>query len=196
MLTSILNSPWHWLFSGFAISLVMLSLLYFGHFFGLSSTYRVWCAAGGGGKHASLFDFDWKSQQWNLFFAGGIVLGAGLAHLGMPAEYLRVGMHTQTYLHHLGIIEKVDPDQAFPLLPPALFDLDLRSPAFLQSMFLIFVGGFLSGFGARYAGGCTSGHFVSGLSNLQLPSLITLIFFFIGGILFTHFGLPLLMHAF
>jgi uncharacterized membrane protein YedE/YeeE len=57
---------------------------------------------------------------------------------------------------------------------------------------LIVLGGFLVGFGSRYAGGCTSGHAISGLSDLQLPSLIAVIGFFAGGLLATHFLLPLL----
>ena len=40
-----------------------------------------------------------------------------------------------------------------------------------------FVGGFLIGFGTRWAGGCTSGHAISGLANLQLPSLVAVIGF-------------------
>jgi len=54
------------------------------------------------------------------------------------------------------------------------------------------LGGFLVGFGARYAGGCTSGHAISGLSNLQLPSLIAVIGFFIGGLIMTYMVFPLI----
>ena len=56
-----------------------------------------------------------------------------------------------------------------------------------KSLSILAVGGFLVGFGARYAGGCTSGHAISGLSNLQLPSLIAVIGFFIGGIIMNHY---------
>jgi uncharacterized membrane protein YedE/YeeE len=54
-------------------------------------------------------------------------------------------------------------------------------------------GGFLVGFGARWAGGCTSGHAISGLSNLQLPSLIAVIGFFIGGLIMSWLILPLML---
>lgn len=47
-------------------------------------------------------------------------------------------------------------------------------------------GGFLIGFGSRYAGGCTSGHGIAGLSTLQWPSVLAVISFFIGGLLFTN----------
>ena len=57
---------------------------------------------------------------------------------------------------------------------------------------ILFFGGLLVGFGARYAGGCTSGHAISGLSDLQLPSLIAVVGFFIGGLIMTHLLFPLI----
>jgi uncharacterized membrane protein YedE/YeeE len=60
----------------------------------------------------------------------------------------------------------------------------------LKGLLILIVGGFLVGFGSRYAGGCTSGHAISGLSNLQIPSLIAVIGFFIGGLIMTHLILP------
>lgn len=56
-------------------------------------------------------------------------------------------------------------------------------------VFMVF-GGFLVGFGTRYANGCTSGHSISGLSNLQFSSLVATISFFVGGLVMTHFLLP------
>ena len=46
----------------------------------------------------------------------------------------------------------------------------------------LFVGGILIGFGTRYAGGCTSGHAITGIANLNWPSLVATIFFFVGGL--------------
>ena len=63
----------------------------------------------------------------------------------------------------------------------------------LKNMLFLIVGGFMVGFGTRYAGGCTSGHAISGLSNLQLPSLIAVVGFFIGGLLMTWLILPQLL---
>ena len=60
-------------------------------------------------------------------------------------------------------------------------------------IFILAFGGFLIGFGTRYAGGCTSGHAISGLANLQLASLIAVIGFFIGGLLMTYIILPALL---
>lgn len=194
MFLSLLTGPWHWAFSGFAVALVMLALTYFGNFFGLSSTYRVFCAIGGAGKRTPFFNFNWKSQMWNLFFAGGVVLGAGLTHYFVPNEGSIISVDTQEYLFRLGLIDRVASAQHFPLLPPMLFDVE--SPVFGRALPLLIAGGFISGFGARYAGGCTSGHIISGLSNLQIPSLIMTICFVLGGILFTNVGLPLLAGLF
>ncbi len=58
---------------------------------------------------------------------------------------------------------------------------------------MVLGGGFLVGFGARWAGGCTSGHAISGLADLQLPSLVAVIGFFVGGLAVTHLVLPLLL---
>ena len=55
------------------------------------------------------------------------------------------------------------------------------------------VGGFLVGFGTRYAGGCTSGHSILGISTFQLPSLIATIFFMIGGFIMANLILPLIL---
>jgi len=49
----------------------------------------------------------------------------------------------------------------------------------------LLIGGVLVGFGTRYAGGCTSGHAINGIANLNLPSLIATIFFFVGGLAVT-----------
>ena len=73
-------------------------------------------------------------------------------------------------------------------LPPEIFSPEALSDPF--KVFILLLGGLLVGFGARYAGGCTSGHAISGLSNLQLPSLIAVIGFFIGGLLMIHIIYP------
>ncbi len=46
----------------------------------------------------------------------------------------------------------------------------------------LLIGGILIGFGTRYAGGCTSGHAITGIANLNWPSLVATIFFFVGGL--------------
>jgi len=62
----------------------------------------------------------------------------------------------------------------------------------LKGFLVLAFGGLMVGFGSRYAGGCTSGHAISGLSDLQIQSLIAVAGFFIGGLLMTYFVLPLI----
>ena len=75
-------------------------------------------------------------------------------------------------------------------LPAELFSIDALTE--IKSLTILIIGGILIGFGARYAGGCTSGHAISGLSNLQLPSLIAVIGFFIGGLFMIHVLFPII----
>ena len=75
-------------------------------------------------------------------------------------------------------------------MPERLFGSGVYSD--FKSIILLVIGGFLVGFGARYAGGCTSGHAISGLSNLQLPSLIAVLGFFVGGLFMVHVLFPLI----
>ena len=62
-------------------------------------------------------------------------------------------------------------------LPPAAYTLT----GFMR----LALGGVMVGFGTRYAGGCTSGHTITGISNLNPPSVVASIFFFVGGLLVT-----------
>ena len=185
-----LAGPWHWSVSGIALAMVMLTLILFGKSFGLSSTYRILCAMLGAGKITPFFHFNWKTQVWNLYFAGGIIAGGFLAgHFLSPAQTVEINPDTQSFLFGLGLIEKTGADQRFPLLPAQLF-----SPNVSTHTIIIIIGGLLSGFGARYAGGCTSGHFISGMSNLQIPSFITVVFFILGGMVSTNILLPFLLN--
>ena len=72
-----------------------------------------------------------------------------------------------------------------PFLPESYY-----SP---RGILFLAVGGLLVGFGTRYADGCTSGHSIMGMSNLQWPSLVATISFFIGGLIMTWIILPLLV---
>lgn len=72
-----------------------------------------------------------------------------------------------------------------PFLPPEYFSW--------QGVLMLIFGGILVGFGTRYADGCTSGHSIMGLSNLQLTSLIATICFFIGGLIMTWLIYPWLI---
>lgn len=187
-----LTASWHWSVSGLSIAAVMLTLIWFGKSFGLSSTYRTLCAISGAGKASPFFRFDWKAQLWNLYFAGGIIAGGFLAkHFLTAGQTIAINPETQSFLFELGLIDQTGVNLQYPLLPSKLFNP--KSAELPGALLLMTIGGFLSGFGARYAGGCTSGHFISGLSNLQVPSFITLIFFMLGGMLSTNFLLPFLL---
>ena len=75
-------------------------------------------------------------------------------------------------------------------LPDEIFSIE--SMLSFKGVLILFGGGLLVGFGARYAGGCTSGHAITGLSNLELPSLIAVMGFFIGGLIMTWLLIPLI----
>lgn len=181
----LLRQPWPWYISGTAIAFIMIILLFFGKSFGVSANLRTMCTIAGAGRKVKLFDFDWKTQKWNLLFLGGSVIGGVIASTLLEShEPLRLSEATINDLKTLGI--------SFDggLNPSQLFGADVFGSA--KGLMILLVGGILVGFGTRYAGGCTSGHAISGLSNLQIPSLIAVIGFFAGGLLMTHLLLPLI----
>lgn len=189
-----ISRPWHWAVSGAMITLVMVLLLWFGGQFSVSSNLRTMCAIGGAGNRYEFFKFNWKDQVWNLIFIGGAVIGGFIAtqFLASP-EPVQIAESTTDYLETMGIHTSRSVSEGAGYVPEELFGLEkLFSVSHL--LFLV-VGGFLVGFGTRWAGGCTSGHAISGLSNLQLPSLIAVIGFFIGGLLMTWLILPQLLSS-
>ncbi|MFT6961760.1 MAG: putative membrane protein YedE/YeeE [Flammeovirgaceae bacterium] len=167
------------------IALVMFLLLWAGGQFGVSSTLRTFCSIGGVGKRFSFFNFDWKSQIWNVVFISGAVIGGWIAHTFLASDVpLELSQATQADLSTLGIVFNGD------LVPESIFNwANLLTPT---GLFTMVFGGILIGFGTRWAGGCTSGHAISGLSNLQLPSLIAVVGFFIGGLFTTFVVFPLI----
>ena len=180
-----LSSPWPWYVAGPLIGLTVPLLLWLGNrSFGISENLRHVCSMIP--SRVPFFQYDWrKAGGWNLAFAGGIILGGFVATVFFAnPEPLRVADATQRDLAAIGV------STDGTLAPAALF-----APAALGSIktwLILLAGGFLVGFGARYAGGCTSGHAISGLANLQLPSLVAVVGFFAGGLLMTHVLLPLL----
>ena len=183
---NVLFQTWPWYVSGFLIAIIMLLLNYFGKVFGMSSNLRSMCSIAGAGKHVSFFDFDWKAQRWNLVVVIGAMLGGFVAvNFMSDASNVAINPKTVQQLTQLGIEA---PNGR--LLPNTLFGPEtFQSP---KMIVLLLVGGILIGFGSRYAGGCTSGHAIAGMSNLQLQSLKAVIGFFIGGLLMSHFIFPLL----
>ena len=179
----LIKQPWPWYFSGSMIILIMLILLFFGKSFGFSSNLRTICSIAGAGRKVKFFDFNWKAQLWNLMFLLGAILGGFIAtnYLSSP-QPLQLSPATINDLKTLGI------DFDGGLNPKALFSWEAMGN--IHTVGLLLIGGLLVGFGSRYAGGCTSGHAISGLSNLQLPSLFAVIGFFIGGLIMTFLIMP------
>ena len=179
-------NPWPWYISGPLIALILFALLWMGNTFGMSSNLRTFCTLCGAGKKSSFFNFNWKSQRWNLLVVLGTLIGGYIAAnflTGNPA--VEINTETMALLNSFGF------DSAGKnYLPKELFSLNALSS--VKNVVILIVGGFLVGFGSRYTGGCTSGHAITGLSNLQLPSLIAVIGFFIGGLLMVHFIFPLI----
>jgi len=182
----VLMQPWPWYVSGPLIALVMFLLLFTGKNFGMSSNLRTMCTICGADKTTDFFRFDWKSQRWNLIVVLGAVIGGFIgSHFLSGDTAVAINPETVKDLQELGFQSA---GQAY--LPAELYDLSALTN--LKSLAILAVGGFLVGFGARYAGGCTSGHAISGLSNLQRPSLLAVIGFFIGGLAMIYFLFPLI----
>lgn len=178
--------PWPWYVSGPCIAIVMFLLLYFGKTFGMSTNLRTLCAMGGAGKRSDFFKIDWRSQKWNLIVVLGAIVGGFIAQefLSNPIV-MDLSAETVNDLSALGF-----ENAGQSLLPTELFSWD--AVLSIKGILILIVGGFLVGFGTRYAGGCTSGHAITGLSSLQLPSLIAVIGFFIGGLIMIHLIYPIL----
>lgn len=179
--------PWPWHISGLLIVIIMLFLIFLGKSFGFSSNLRTLCSACGAGKTAKFFDFNWRSQLWNLLFLVGSVLGGFISY-----QYLSTGEPVQIAESTIQDLQALGIAAPEGLQPLEIYGME--NAFTLKGFLILFIGGLLIGFGARYAGGCTSGHAISGLSNLQLPSLVAVIGFFIGGLTMTHLLLPIIFN--
>lgn len=181
-----ISQPWPWYVSGSMIALIMFLLIMVEKRFGMSSNLRTMCSIVGAGKRSDFFQFDWKSQRWNLIVVLGAIIGGFFASQFLTTnDAVAISTETISDLNALGFASA---GEAY--LPTELFSISALTD--FKSLAILIIGGFLVGFGARYAGGCTSGHAISGLSNLQLPSLIAVIGFFIGGLIMVHLIFPLI----
>ena len=181
----IITQTWSWWFSGTLIAGIMFFLLFFGQSFGFSSNLRTICAASGLGKKVKFFDFNWKTQIWNLVFLVGAIAGGFIAK-----EFLSTGGPVQIVQSTISDLQELGFAAPQSLQPAELFSLE--SAFSLKGFLVLAIGGLMVGFGSRYAGGCTSGHAISGLSDLQIPSLIAVIGFFAGGLIMTFLIFPLI----
>ena len=181
-----INQPWPWYIAGPLIGLTVPVLLLLGNkSFGISSSLRHICAACIPAK-IPFFTYNWKKEAWNLFFVAGIFIGGIIAStlLANP-DPIVVNPKLSTELARYGITN-------YNHLVP----VDIMNwPALLtiKGLIMMVVGGFLVGFGTRYAGGCTSGHAIMGLSTLQWPSLVATICFMAGGFIMANLILPYIL---
>ncbi len=197
-LYEILSAPWPWWAGGLVIGLTVFLLEWFGKEFGLSANLRTLCAIDGADELNDFFKFDWTKQLWNLVLAAGAMFGGYIASHYFGGDNLaHISAETVDALNQIAGKELLQYGHV-PIVPtkeffevPDYWDLySWKSLFTLKGFIVIAVGGFLVGFGARYAGGCTSGHAISGIAALQLPSLIAVISFFIGGLIATYLLLP------
>ena len=175
-----------WYVAGPLIGLMVPVLLLLGNKpFGVSANFRHLCAASKCSR-AGYFRYDWKEAgAWNLVFLLGMALGGFLSARFFPAGTLDLAPQTVAALREIGITD-------FAGLAPA--DVFSWSALFSwRGLIATVVAGFLVGFGTAYAGGCTSGHAIAGLSDLQLPSLIAVCGFFAGGLFATFVLLPVVL---
>jgi len=181
-----IRQPWTWYVSGALIGLTVPALLLLGNkHFGISSSLRHICAACVALK-VPFFQYDWKREAWNLFFVAGIVAGAAftLTFLSNP-QPVQVSESTVADLATLGIVADGN------MMPASIFSFDNLFT--LKGLVFFVIGGFMVGFGTRYAGGCTSGHSIMGLSTFQLSSLIATCCFMAGGFAMVHLIFPWLL---
>lgn len=182
----LLKQPWPWYIAGPLIGLTVPILLLLGNkHFGISANLRHACAAIAP-RNIPFFKYNWKKEIWNLFFVAGVLIGGFIAaYVLSNANPVQVDPQLANELGGYGL------NNYTKLLPPEIFSLEGLFT--LRGFLLLVVGGFLVGFGTRYAGGCTSGHAIMGLSNLQMPSLIATISFMAGGFLMANLILPWIM---
>ncbi|MGV3761895.1 YeeE/YedE family protein [Parapedobacter sp.] len=181
-----LKQPWPWYVAGPLIGLTVPALLVLGNkSFGISSSLRHICASCLP-ANIPFFKYNWKKEVWNLFFVAGILLGGTIAAQWLASsDPVTVHPALVKELAGYGITDYSN------LVPQDI--LHWHHLFTLEGFFLMVVGGFLVGFGTRYAGGCTSGHAIMGLSNLQWPSLVATVCFMIGGFMMANLILPYIL---
>jgi len=182
----IIKQHWPWWISGPLIGLMVPVLLLLGNkIFGLSSSLRHVCAACFP-ANIPFFKYDWKKESWNLLFAAGIVVGAFISWNWLSDYHqMNINPKLMSELNAYGISDYSQ------IVPTEV--INWSSLVTLKGIIMIVIGGFLVGFGTRYGEGCTSGHAISGLSNLQWPSLVATISFMAGGFLVANFILPIIL---
>lgn len=182
-----MTHAWPWYVAGPLIGLFVPALLLVGNrMFGISSNFRHVCAAVLP-QRADFFRYDWRrAGGWNLAFALGILLGGVVAQQWLTdGSAVALSPSAQESMRALGV------SIGNGLVPAELFSWQALTG--WRGITMLIGGGFLVGFGTAYAGGCTSGHAISGLADMQLPSLVAVLGFFAGGLISTWLVLPALL---
>ncbi|MDG1038884.1 MAG: YeeE/YedE thiosulfate transporter family protein [Polaribacter sp.] len=178
--------PWAWYVGGPLIAISLLLYFYFGKNFGASTNFETLCTMAGAGKVSDYFKKDWKDRDFALLFVIGLIIGGFISSIYLiPNQTIDLNPKTVQELTELGfsnIGSQYFPEEIFG--EEVLFSL--------KGFLILLISGILVGFGTRYAGGCTSGHAITGLSSLQFPSLLAVFGFFIGGIIATWFIIPII----
>lgn len=181
-----IKQPWPWYVAGPLIGLTVPVLLIMGNkSFGVSSSLRHICAACIP-ANVKFFKYDWKRESWNLFFVFGIFLGGIIAanFLSNP-DPIQLNTKLAAELAGYGITDFSG------MVPKQLFSWEALLS--VRGLLMMVFGGLLVGFGTRYAGGCTSGHSIMGLSTLQWPSFVATCCFMIGGFIMANLILPFIL---
>ena len=183
-----ISQPWPWYVGGALIGLMVPALLILANRqFGVSSSLQHFCAAAFPGKIA-YFRYDWRTDGlWNMVFVTGIIIGGFIAATWLHGDDpVSLSAQTRVVLAQYGITD------FSTILPRQIFNWS--SLLTIKGFVVMVIGGFLVGFGTRYANGCTSGHSIMGMANLQVSALIATISFFAGGLVMTYFILPAILN--
>jgi uncharacterized protein len=185
-LIELLKQPWPWYIAGPLIGLIAPVLLLIGNkSFGISASLRHTCAILIP-SNIPFFKYNWKREMWNMVLVLGILIGGIIAstYLINPNSVI-ISPELKADLSGYGITE------INSLLPNQLFSWE--SLFTIRGFIMIVVGGFLVGFGVSYSGGCTTGHAILGISNLQWPSLVATCCFMIGGFIVVNLIMPYIL---
>lgn len=178
--------PWPWYIGGPLIAITLLLYFYFGKNFGISTNFETLCTISGAGKFSEYYRKDWKERDFALLFVLGLIIGGLISsHFLIPNQSVDLNPKTVQELQEIGFTNVGE-----RFFPTEIFSIE--SALSVKGFIILVLSGFLVGFGTRYAGGCTSGHAITGLSSLQLPSLLAVIGFFTGGIIAAWFIIPLI----
>lgn len=152
-------TPLHWAVAGLGIAGVTLALLFIGNRrLGISTGLEDICSLVLPAPYFRRSAVT-SGRVWRLPLLAGLVLG------GAVSAMLSGGWEP---IWALGLF-----DRAIGLGPAG-------------KVAWMFVGGLFIGVGTRLAGGCTSGHGIFGLANLELPSLLSTLSFMAAGIATTQ----------